>query len=406
MHDVSNERRRQLLAWANAALAAVNPGDRVAAALKNRPPRRVAVLALGKAAAGMMRGAETVLGAGIERALLVAPAPLSIPLQPQWEFHPGDHPLPGANSLAAGEAVAAWLRELEAGLPLLALISGGGSALAESPVPGMTLANLQRLNRWLLASGLDIHRINQVRSRFSQLKRGGVLRFAGKREIIALLISDVPRDDVVDIASGPLSPVPFAWPEESLPEWLRRLHAELPMPAANGPSSSANIRIVARNADALDAAAQAAEKAGVACVTRGALSGAAADAGAAIARQILEGPAGVHLFGGETTVRLPRAAGRGGRNQQLALAAAREIAGEKHVLLLALGTDGIDGNTQDAGALVDGGTFGRIRDAGLDASECLASANSNAALAAAGDLIHTGPTGTNVMDIVIALKTA
>lgn len=403
----AHEYRSRVLRWVDVALDAVNPERRVADALQACSQRNTAMLALGKAAAGMARGAAAVLGNDIVQALVIAPpSPATASLPPRWQFIPGDHPLPGENSLAAGKAMAAWLHALEPGLPLLVLLSGGGSALAELPVTGMPLAELRRMNRWLLGSGLDIRDINAVRGRFSMLKRGGLLRFAGERDILGLLVSDVPGDAVSAIASGPLSPDVQHWPASGLPAWLEDLHAALPMAPGGTPLSCPELRVAARNGDALDAVAQALCTEDISLLARSTLAGSAEEAGYAVGARLLESAPGVHLFGGETTVRLPADAGRGGRNQHLALAAARHIAGRDDIFLLALGTDGIDGNTEDAGALVDGGSWRRITDAGLDPVACLAGADSNTALAASGDVINTGATGTNVMDVVIAWKTA
>lgn len=396
----ASEQRQRLLRWAQAGLAAVEPAAAVRAALRRHRPGRAAVLAIGKAAAAMARGAADALGEDLLDGVIVAPSGATS--VPGWRLLVGDHPLPGPRSLAAGKAVFEWLRGLRRDLPLVVLISGGGSALLEKPVAGLAPGELAAVNRWLLASGLDIGAVNNVRARFSQLKRGGLLRVAGTRRVIGLIVSDVPGDRAVDVASGPLSPEPVEWPT-GLPAWLADLHARLPLPDATPPRAQAELEVIASNRVALGAVAAALASDGFRVVHRGTLDGDAAGNGHAIARRILDGPSGVHLFGGETTVRLPASPGRGGRNQHLALAAALELAG-RDGLLLALGTDGIDGNTEDAGALVDGGTVQRIHDAGFDADDSLRRADSNTALVAAGDVVHTGPTGTNVADIVIGWK--
>src|SRR5690606_18995967 len=180
--------RKRLLRWMSGALAAVEPSRCVAAALGNWSPDRVAVLALGKAAAGMADGADRALASRIERMLVIAPEAART-TSPGRLFLAGDHPLPGRNSLEAGIALESWLHDLEPELPLLVLLSGGGSALTELPVEGMTLANLAALNRWLLSSGLDISLINRIRARFSRLKRGGLTGLAGAREIKGLVMS-------------------------------------------------------------------------------------------------------------------------------------------------------------------------------------------------------------------------
>lgn len=276
--------------------------------------------------------------------------------------------------------------------------------MIEIPVPGMSLAQLEHLNAWLLSSGLDIGSVNAIRARFSCVKRGGLLRLAGKRPVTGLAISDVPDDRFEVIASGPLSPGDDDWPVNPLPEWLQAMHENLPVPAAATQLADVETRIIARNADMRDAVAACAKDLGVAVCRHATLQGDAEQQGKHLAHVLRDGGKGVYLFGGETTVQLPPVSGRGGRNQHLALAAALELEGRDDILLLSLGTDGIDGNTPDAGAIVEGGTVRRVHDAGLDAAECLRTADSNTALAAAGDVINTGPTGTNVSDIVIGWK--
>lgn len=397
-------KRKMLLKWSTAALDAADAERCAVAALEQLPAEEVAVLAMGKASAGMARAAQRVIGRATNTGLVIAPGPVPAPGE-CWQCLVGGHPLPDESSLSAGRVLDRWLKTLPPRLPLLVLLSGGSSALVELPVDGMDLASLRQLNRWLLGSGLDIRTMNAIRSRFSQLKRGGLLRLAAERAVTGLVISDVPGDQFVDIGSGPLSPAPLEWPaRDLLPGWLNNLHDRLPLPGAAASSRSATLQLIATNAGALDAAAIAAKDSGERIVSCDALQGNAAEAGQTLAKTMLQGPPGVYLVGGETTVSLPERAGRGGRNQHLALAAAFELAGRDDVLLLSLATDGVDGNSVDAGALVDGGTIERIRDAGLDPLQCLHTAHSNRALAAAGDIIHTGPTGTNVADIVIGWK--
>ena len=397
-----NKERQRLLRWASAGLAAVDSERRTADALAPLDYERAAVLAIGKAAGGMGRGAECALGDRLVSGFLVAPSAAESPLSPRWQRHVGDHPVPGERSLAAGRALREWCDGLEPGLPLLVLLSGGGSALVELPVEGVGAGDLERMNRWLLGSGLDIHLVNTVRARFSLLKRGGLLAMAGKRDVKGFAISDVPGDRVESIASGPLSPQSTEWPDVLMPEWLLRWHEALPMPPRY--RQQAAVEVIARNDELLDAVALAAKQDGVDVMHRDALRGDAVECAGRILLYVRGADHGLWLFGGETTVRLSDTPGRGGRNQHLALAAALEMQTGSPMLLLALATDGIDGNSDDAGALVDNGTLARIADAGLDARHCLAAADSGTALAASGDIVHTGPTGTNVADVVIAWK--
>lgn len=385
-------------------LAAVDPKRRTAAAIHELALKdRCAILAFGKCAPGMARGAFEALGKRVMDGLVVGPSS-AVDDQLPVPFLPGNHPVPGTDSVSAGQEIYRWLAELEPELPLLVLISGGGSAMVEIPVPGMSLAQLERLNVWLLSSGLDIRSINAVRARFSCLKRGGLLRLAGERPIVGLAISDVPDDRFDVIASGPLSPATEGWPSTRLPDWLQAMHENLPLPSTAIPLAFAETRIIARNSDVRDVVAACVRESGFEVCRHASLQGDAEQQGRHISHVLRDGERGVYLFGGETTVPLPCRPGRGGRNQHLALAAALELKGRDDILLLSLGTDGIDGNTSDAGAMVDGGTVQRVRDAGFDAAGCLRAADSNTALAAAGDVINTGPTGTNVSDVVIGWK--
>ncbi len=384
-----------------AALEAVEGGRCTAAALRRYPLRPpVWAAALGKAAPAMLRGALEALGPRLEAAWAAAPAEaLAATPLPAWvEGHAGGHPLPDAGSLAAGEALVAFLGRAPREASLLFLISGGSSALVELPAPGVDLPLLRRANAWLLGSGLDIAAVNAVRRRLSRLKGGGLLRWLGGRPALALLISDVPGDDPAVIGSGPLFPPREEPPLPPLPSWLAR---RLPPPAPPPPPHPAlRWEVVATAARALEAAAEAARRRGLrAHLHAGRLAGEAAAQGERLARFLLEEAApGVHLWAGETTVRLPPRPGRGGRCQHLALAAARLLAGRGGVALLAAGSDGRDGPTDAAGACVDGATLAQVP---CDAAAALARADSGPCLEAAGALLRLGPTGTNVADLLL-----
>lgn len=348
----------------------------------------------------MALGARDALGAAVADGLVVTGHGMAE--GSPFPAHLAGHPLPDAGSLAAGEAVRRFCADLPVEADVLVLLSGGASAMLEWPVDGVDLARLRQINTWLLASGLPIAAMNAVRIRLSRLKGGGLRSLLGTRAVLQLLISDVPGDDPAVIGSGLLLATDLVLPV-ALPDGL--LSGVLP--PASYSILPTETRLVARNADLLEALESLAVQAGYP-VHRpdSALSGEAWQAGESCAQTLREGPPGVTLWGGETTVVLPAQPGRGGRNQHLALAAATRLAGCENVLLLAAGTDGIDGNSADAGALVDGGTLKRAGHAGFDAEQARIRADSGAFLAASGDLVHTGPTGTNVMDIVIGLKLA
>jgi len=398
--------REQLLEIYSAALAAVHGRRRVRDALTAHPLEGpVALVAVGKAACAMARGAQEALGTAIVDALIVTKYGHGEPLP--WPVIEAGHPLPDAMSLAAGEQLAAFVTRLPLSTTVLVLLSGGASALLERLPAGMTLDDLRRVNEWLLGSGLDIHAMNSVRKRLSCIKDGRLAQMLQPRPVACLAISDVPGDDPRSIASGPLTSDPRAPNAANLPSFLRQILARTPpLPPANADCfNDVHYTIVARNVDACAAVAAAAPPGWRVQMHAGFVQGEAAEAGARLARVLDDsGPGTFHVWGGETTVRLPPQPGRGGRCQQLALAAARELDGRENVWLLAAATDGSDGPGEDAGALVDGGTIARGEAEGFDANDALARADAGSFLEASGDLIATGPTGTNVMDLVLGLR--
>ncbi len=317
-----------------------------------------------------------------------------------------DHPVPGMRSLQAGERLLGFLAGLPAGRPLLFLISGGTSSLLEVPREGVDLATLQRVNRWLLGSGLPIQSMNRVRRALSAIKGGGLLTYIGRRPVLALMISDVQGDDPAVIGSGLLFPDGESEDELAgidFPDWLRPLLASGRRPLAGGTQVEGHILATLR--DAREAAAAAARQLGYQTrVSHAFISAEAETVGRRLALELHDALPGVYVWGGEPVVRLPARPGRGGRCQQLALAAATVISGRDDLVFLAAGTDGGDGPGADAGALVDGATLGRARRQGYDPRDCLDRADAGTLLAATGDLIQTGPTGSNVMDLMIGLR--
>ena len=358
----------------------------------------------------MAMGAVDALGQRLIDGLVISkpghlePAPLAAAGLRSLE---GAHPVPNRQSLMAGRELLAYLDGLPPERPVLFLISGGASSLLEVLKPGLRLEDLQAVNQWLLGSGLPIGRMNQLRKSLSAVKGGGLLRYLGGRRGLALMISDVPGDDPAVIGSGLLVADDSAEAELSglaLPDWIRELSTE----TAADPSAAAaaiDIRILAGLRDAREAAAEEARRLGYKVhLNHAFISADAENSGRRLVLELLDSWPGVYVWGGEPSVQLPAAPGRGGRNQHLALAAAMVIEGRDDVCFLSAGTDGTDGPGEDAGALVDGGTLGRARRDGFDAVDCLARADSGSLLQASGDLIHTGPTGTNVMDLMLGLK--
>ncbi|MCU7905930.1 MAG: DUF4147 domain-containing protein [Candidatus Thiodiazotropha sp. (ex Epidulcina cf. delphinae)] len=403
--------RKQLVEIFQAALASVEGRIAVSGRLKQNPlPGPVGLIAIGKAAQAMASGAHDCLGNRIERALIISKTGhVDFPFcrRQAWEALEAAHPVPDQTSLQAGLRLLRFVSET-ADRPLLFLISGGASSLVEVPIGGVDLPFLIRTNDWLLGSGLQIAQMNGVRKALSRIKGGGLLQWLGERKVRVLAISDVPGDLPAVIGSGLLTPEPDlqrqlaslvlpAWLDERLREGLRqRIGMDRAPPA---------VEIVATLRDAEAAAAQRAGELGFPVfLYQDMLRGDATATGRRLARALLQGPSGVAIWGGETSVKLPPAPGQGGRNQHLALAAARELAGSTVCYLLAAGTDGTDGPTKDAGALVDGGTIARAELEGFEAERSLAAADAGRLLEASGDLITTGPTGTNVMDLVIGLR--
>lgn len=405
------------------AIAAVAPEPLVTAALRPHTlPDRVHVLAIGKAALPMLDAAMRALEAPVVAALAVAPGVEHRPWpQPQPRLLRAEHPVPGRGSLEAGRAVLAFVEPLGQDDVLLVLLSGGASALVAAPAPGLTLDDLARTTRLLLAAGADIHALNCVRKHVDRMKGGRLARAAAPARVLCLALSDVYGDDPAVIGSGPLTadPTTFAdaravleryrvWPV--IPAAVRA-HIERAEDESLKPGDAALARVewqvVGNNACAVDAAVRAAQRLGY--DTRagaGALQGEARVAGADVAARLLQcDPSSAIVLGGETTVTV-RGGGSGGRNQEFGLAAALSLDGATGCVLGAVGTDGVDGNSPAAGALVDGTTAGRLRALGIDAVAALDLNDSYGVLAAVGDAIITGPTGTNVMDVVIALRGA
>lgn len=331
----------------------------------------------------MALGAHDALGACVERVLLITKdghVPPEVRSLPGIEVHESAHPVPDERSLAAGQSLLRWLTALPARAQPLFLVSGGASSLVEVLEEGVSLAQLERLNAEGHASGIPITELNARRATLSRIKGGRLAGLLAGRPARALFISDVPGDDPAVIGSGLMGPASGA------PDHIERF-------------------IVASLDHAVDSACLAAGKMGL-DVHRAPkrFDGDAARLAVRFAHELHLSSAQVCVWGGESTVQLPEHPGRGGRNQHLALAAARLLAGQSRMLLLAAGTDGTDGPTEDAGALVDSDTCARIALAELDADDCMRRADAGTALAASGDLIHTGPTGTNVGDLVIGLK--
>lgn len=404
---MSDERRRLLVHVFERALAAVNGRHRVREALTFMTRAGAwRVVAIGKAASAMTLGAMDILGESLERALVVSKDghfDAGLLDAPRAGCLPAGHPLPDARSLQAGEQLLAFIRKTPRDQTLLFLISGGASSLVEVLPPGMALEDLQKFNHWALASGHDIAAVNAVRRRLSMIKNGALLAELQGRPTVALYLSDVPGDDPALIGSGLLSEARDYPTPENLPFWIARLLRPMPTMPVGGASVSHHV--IATLEDAVQAACGAGEALGLRVERpRGRFKGEATELATRFCHELALSDGALQVWGGESTVRLPRRPGRGGRNQHLALAAARLLVVHDDLTLLAAGTDGTDGPTDDAGAVVDSTTVERGTLGGFDADDCLSRADSGRFLEAAGDLLHTGPTGTNVGDLVLGLK--
>ncbi len=403
-------RRHQLLTFYRSALARVQ-GERVVSEYlaQNSIAGEWAVVAVGKAAAAMALGAQQQLGDRIHSGLVITRHGYSEPrlVGSRWQIIESAHPIPDESSLQAGDTLLQFLQALPPDVPLLFFLSGGASTLVEVLPDGVTLDDLSRTNEWLLAAGLSIAEMNAVRCRLSRLKGGRLVRHLGGRRCLQLLISDVPGDDPGVIGSAPLWPTDGIPTTEVLPRWLSQLLLQGDEPPSLGDPAFSTIEthIIADNRMALQAIKTEAEAQGLKVYLHaGHFQGEAQVMARRFVQKLQQGLPGLHLWGGESSVALPRLHGHGGRSQHLALAAAELLDGDERIMLLAAGSDGSDGPGEAAGALVDGGTRQRGEDEGFSLALALANADSGSFLAASGDLIETGPTGTNVMDLVIGWK--
>lgn len=398
------------------AVAAAQPDLAVKANLPAPPPGRTVVIGAGKASAQMAQALERVWEGPLS-GLVVTRYGCAVPCQ-HIEIVEAAHPVPDV----AGYLAARRLMETVSGLGhddlVIALISGGGSALLPQPGPGMSFEDEQVVNHLLLGSGAPIGDMNVIRNELSAIKGGRLAAIASPARVATLVVSDVPGDDPALVASGPTLPIAstrdqarqlVALHNLDLPQPAQDLLAsdDNPAPRPDDPRFSNNtVRIIASAALSLEAAADRAQALGLTPhILSDAIEGEARDVArvhAAIAREVatrnrpFTRPT-VLLSGGETTVTI-RGTGRGGRNAEFLLSFAIAIDGLDNVAAIAADTDGIDGAGDNAGARADGTSANRMRAAGIDPLAALANNDAYAAFAAIGDLLMTGPTGTNVND--------
>ncbi len=398
--------RDELGALFQIGVQAADPRAAVRASLHAEPMpahARLFVLSLGKAACAMAEAAIEILPQPA-RVLAVTNYENAAPLAGA-EVMAAGHPVPDENGLRAAQGAETLLAEAGEGDRVLVLVSGGGSALLPAPVEGLSLEEKAEVNRILLAAGMDIVAMNAVRQHLSRLKGGGLLRAAHPAPVTALILSDVIGDDLRAIASGP-TVAPIA-PRPHVVEMLRatgvwsklpeRAQKALTRPEEELRPLGADNRLIGSNRQSLEAMAQARPEAEIVSST---LIGDVEEAAQFVVRTAQQKSHPLALFGGETTVTL-RGNGMGGRNQELALRVALALDGQPGWRFLSGGTDGRDGPTDAAGAIVDGQTIARIRAAGAAPESFLENNDSYHALKLADALLITGATGTNVADLQI-----
>ncbi|MDO6414270.1 glycerate kinase [Sphingomonas sp. BIUV-7] len=410
--------RASLRALFAEAVRAVSPIVAMPLVLPSAPHGRTVVIAVGKAAAEMMRVVQArSRGAAVEGLVVTRHGhlPLTGANWPNVEVIEAGHPYPDDNSVRAARRALKLAATLEAGDRLLVLLSGGGSALLAAPVPGLSLADKQAVTRALLQSGATIEEINRVRKHLSLVKGGRLAVAAGHAAVTTWIISDIPGDDPSFVSSGPT--VADTSNLETAREIIARygievapaIHTALADPANETPDpdslglAGAETVVIARAADSLNAAGKMAQALDYQVTSLGdRLQAEARHLGAshaALSRRLAkDGIRRAILSGGETTVTVVNKAGRGGRNLEYLLGLAIALDGAPGISAIACDTDGIDGTEDAAGAIVTSDTLTRAAALGLDPAAHLAQNNAYLFFEALGDLVVTGPTLTNVND--------
>ncbi len=382
---------------------------------------RHVVMSIGKAAPGLAAAWLTTMPGWADEILVLTPHGVPVPAEVEARARVlrGAHPYPDGD----GEASTRRLLEVAAGLGeddvLVVLLSGGGSALMAAAEEGLELDDVHATTKSLLKAGAAINDVNTVRRQLLAAAGGGLARAAHPAPVRTLIISDVLGDPLADIASGPT--VPSSTTSNDALAVLDRFGLREAVPGAvtaylraaagrvvddSAWAAIASTHVIGNNRTAVDAAAaELAARSYDVAVAAGHLEGEASERGRELGRRAgrekPDTPSAL-VLGGETTVTV-NGSGRGGRNQELALAAALELAGASPAVILAAGTDGIDGLSDNAGAIVDSTTIERLRRAGIDPGESLADNDSGTALETVSDNIRTGPTGTNVCDVTLVL---
>ena len=401
----------------NQIIADNMPTKAVVNALENHNfTGRVHLIAIGKAAWTMAKTASDYLGDRLVRGMVVTKYGHTNGPLPRICMYEAGHPVSDQNTIAATQKCIELANSLTGGDELLFLISGGGSALFEAPLDGIILDEIQSLNAQLLASGANIVEINMIRKRLSAVKAGRFAKLAAPANVFAVVLSDVLGDRLDSIASGP------AVADNSTVEDALRVVEKYNLQLTDlqcdyllteTPKEITNVKTVITGSvrTLCEAAANAARNFGYTphiltatmdCEAREAgrlLSSIAADISSG--KSTISRPCAV-IFGGETVVTV-KGSGKGGRNQELALTAARGISGLENAVIFSLGSDGTDGPTDAAGGIVDGTSFAKLKNTGHDYDKILANNDAYHGLKAIDGLIITGPTGTNVNDVSVIL---
>ncbi|AKL96344.1 glycerate 2-kinase Gck [Clostridium aceticum] len=415
-----NTMRQDALTIIDESIKAVLPEAAVIKALeKKKFTGNIVVVAIGKAAWNMAKATKDTLGDKVSKGVVVTKYHHSKGPIEGFEIIEAGHPIPDENSIKGADKALELVGNLTEKDHVIFLISGGGSALFEKPMEGVSLEDIMDITNQLLASGADIVEINAIRKHLSAVKGGRFASQCGKANIYAIVLSDVVGDRLDSIASGP------AYPDSSTSEEALRIIEKYKLQVAEHLRKVLNVEtpkkvencetVITGSVTALcEAAAMAAEKLGYKpIVIASTLDCEAKEAGkfmVSIAKEIknsnnsrplLQPPCAV-IAGGETVVRLT-GKGKGGRNQEMALSAAIGIEGMEDVVLFSIGSDGTDGPTDAAGGMVDGKTTQRMKEASIQPEAYLENNDAYHALKASGDLIITGATGTNVNDVVVVL---
>ena len=363
-------------------------------------------VAIGKAAPAMLSGVLNYSPAIKQSLLICPPAKLTRAHKKNNNVQcvTSSHPIPDETSLTAGDALIRFLDNLSAEDNLLFLISGGTSALVEVLAKGLSLEELQQINKYLLASGKDIHQVNAWRQRFSAIKGGGLLSRVKSASLTQLLLSDVKGDNAAFIGSGLL--ISSQTETDNDPFLCKFLDAiEQQNSADEIRDIEVDSHIIGNIKTAMMAVHDAAESEGLdSFIHEEFLEGEAEEVASKLFTELENAARGIHIWGGETTVSLPASPGVGGRNLTLALAFAKHLEATPDLHLLAAGTDGVDGNSNCAGAVVSMYTVKKAKGMGFDMQMELDKANAGILLMATDDLVRAEQSNTNVMDIVIAYK--